>query len=387
MSMSPRTLWCLTVVATAFLIGGVVLSRSIEPDISVSKVTLAGNAALHFVPAQPGPHPVALLAHGSFCSKEMFFRYGEALAHAGFECFAIDFPGHGESSQPFTVASLGNSLTADTHAIGPIDVFVGHSMGGYVGGEVVNEGGLRPRLFIAIGSLPVLDAPAPSLLLMSGQFDEFDPPASVRARTDAHVEIFPWCDHLFELYDPRMVNAAVKAACAAVGKVPPAAPTRWHWRLAGMILGWLGAIGLAKAALVFCRRSVGWTRWRVPIFAIILLGANVLVTGTWMGAMPHLRRLPIQIIAGIIIWLVAAGLGRLRVPRWSLLALAGVITMVGTMARSPYAMLLGTFFFLSLLAGTICGAIAFRHGPRCDGDITLGIFAGYVIGQWIILFF
>jgi hypothetical protein len=154
-----------------------------------------------------------------------------------------------------------------------------------------------------------------------------------------------------------------------------------------MILGWLGAIGLAKAALVFCRRSAGWTRWRVPIFCIILLGANVLVTGTWMGAMPHLRRLPLQIAAGIIVWLLATGLGRLGLPRWSLLALAGATMIVGTIAGSPYAILLGTLFFLALLAGTICGAVAFRHSPRRDGDITLGIFAGYVIGQWMILFF
>jgi pimeloyl-ACP methyl ester carboxylesterase len=156
----------------------------------------------------------------------MFFRYGEALAHAGFKCVAIDFPGHGESSQPFTLASLGNSLTADARAIGPIDVFIGHSMGGYAGGEAVREGGLSPRLFIAIGALPVLDAPAPPLLLMSGKLDEFNRPAWVRARTDARVEIFPWCDHVLELYDARLVNAAVKAACAAVGKVPPTDPTR-----------------------------------------------------------------------------------------------------------------------------------------------------------------
>jgi hypothetical protein len=386
--MNPRALWCMTAVATAFLIGGIILSHRIEPDVSVSKVTLAGNTpALQFVPAQPGPHPVALLAHGVFCSKEMFFRYGEALAHAGFECYSIDFPGHGESSQPFTRTSPGNSLAADTRAIGPIDVFVGHSMGAYVGGEVVNKGGFRPRLFIAIGALPKLDAPAPPLLLLSGQFDEFDPPARVRARTDAQVEIFPGCDHLFELYDSRMVNAAVKAACAAMGEVPPPAPTCWHWRLTGMVFGWLGAVGLAKVALVACRRSTRWTRWRVPIFALILLGANILVTGTWMGAMPHLRRLPVQIAAGIIVWLMAMGLGRLGLPRWTLLALAGVITIVATMAHSPYAMLLGTFFFLSLLTGTICAAIAFRHSPRRDGDITLGIFAGYAIGQWMILFF
>ena len=79
--------------------------------------------------------------------------------------------------------------------------------------------------------------------------------------------------------------------------------------------------------------------------------------------------------------------GRLGLPRWSLLALAGAITIVATMARSSSAMLFGSLFFMALLAGTICGTIVSRHGSRRDGDIALAIFAGYVVGQWIIMLF
>ena len=44
---------------------GVALSHRIEPGVRVQKVTLAGDTpALKFIPAGPGPHPVALLAHG-----------------------------------------------------------------------------------------------------------------------------------------------------------------------------------------------------------------------------------------------------------------------------------------------------------------------------------
>jgi hypothetical protein len=50
-------------------------------------------------------------------------------------------------------------------------------------------------------------------------------------------------------------------------------------------------------------------------------------------------------------------------------------------------MLFGSFFFMALLAGTICGAIVSRRGSRRDGDITLAIFAGYAVGQWMIVFF
>jgi pimeloyl-ACP methyl ester carboxylesterase len=221
--MRRPTIWCVAAAATTFLIGGVALSHRIEPDVVVRKVTITRDTpALRFLPTQPGPHPVALLTHGSFCSKKMFFRYGEALAHAGFECVAIDFPGHGESTQPFRLAALQNSLTEDAQAIGPIDVFIGHSMGGYAGGEAARAGGLSPRLFIAIGSLPMLGKPASPLLLKSGQFDQFVRPALVRAKTDARVEIFPWCDHVLELYDaPGQCGGGSCVCCCGQGAVRP----------------------------------------------------------------------------------------------------------------------------------------------------------------------
>jgi predicted dienelactone hydrolase len=75
---------------------GLVLSHRIEPGVRVEKVTLAEKApALEFLPAGPGPHPVALLAQGLAGSKETLFRYGEALAAAGFICCSVDLPGHG----------------------------------------------------------------------------------------------------------------------------------------------------------------------------------------------------------------------------------------------------------------------------------------------------
>ena len=64
------------------------------------------------------------------------------------------------------------TLNAIAREVSPVDVFVGHSMGGQVGGEAVREGGMRPALFIGIGSMPILGDRAPPLLLLSGRFDE-----------------------------------------------------------------------------------------------------------------------------------------------------------------------------------------------------------------------
>ncbi|MGB7745896.1 MAG: hypothetical protein WBN75_01235 [Verrucomicrobiia bacterium] len=67
--------WIIAGVAAVCLVVGIVLSHLIEPGVRVQKVTLAEDTpALKFLPATPGPHPVALLAHGYTGSKETLFR-------------------------------------------------------------------------------------------------------------------------------------------------------------------------------------------------------------------------------------------------------------------------------------------------------------------------
>src|SRR5215510_16318477 len=95
--------------------------------------------ALRLFPATPGPHPKVLLAHGGCGSKENLFRFGEALAAAGFDCHSVDHAGHGESPQPCSVANILLNLQESERALGAVDVFIGHSLGGGVGEWSVRE--------------------------------------------------------------------------------------------------------------------------------------------------------------------------------------------------------------------------------------------------------
>src|SRR5919109_2962727 len=98
--MNARTNRWVVQAAIATLILGAVLSHVIEPGVRVEKIMLTTNTpALRLFPATPGPHPIVLLAHGNGGSKETLFRYGEALAAAGFDCYSIDQAGYGESPQ------------------------------------------------------------------------------------------------------------------------------------------------------------------------------------------------------------------------------------------------------------------------------------------------
>jgi pimeloyl-ACP methyl ester carboxylesterase len=382
--------------AIAALILGAILSRVIEPGVRVEKVMLTTNTpALRIFPATPGPHPIALLAHGNLVSKEWMFRFGEALAAAGFDCYSVDQAGFGESPQPCSLTNLRLKPQELERALGAVDVFIGHSMGGELGAWGVREGEFRPKLFIGVGAAAPLGEHGTPELLLAGLFEEFIRPARLHAQANAQVVISPWSDHALEAYDPVLVKAAVKAACATVGKPVPAAPTAWRWRFAGLVLGIAGALVLMFRLPELHPRLARMRSWIVPA---VLLIAIILTTGTWLGMSPQLRRIPQQLVLLVVIWLALAGLTRLRMPRWSLVVVTGILTL-GCLALGiayanptnffPFVMLtiiLGSST-LSLLAAVAVGRIATRGGSRRDGDVAMAIFASYGIGQIMPMFY
>ena len=220
----------------------------------------------------------------------------------------------------------------------------------------------------------------------------------LRAQTNAQVVISPWSDHILEPFDPVLVNAAVKAACATVGKPVPAAPTAWRWRFAGLVLAVAGASVLMFRLPELHPRLAQIRRFIVPCVLLIALG---LTLGTWFGVTPQLRRIPQQLVLLPVIWLALAGLGRLRMPRWSL----AVVTVILALACLPlveylaYRQFEKSFFIifalmcallissLLLLPSALVGRIASRGVSRRDGDVAMAIFASYCIGQFMPLFY
>jgi len=390
--VNARTNRSLIAAAIVALIVGAILSRAVEPGVRVEKMMLTTNTpAIRLFPATPGPHPIALLAHGSVASKEMFFRFGEALAAAGFDCYSVDQAGHGESPQPCSFTNLLVKPKELEGALGAVDIYIGHSMGGGVGAWSVREAGFQPKLFIGVGAPVELGEHGPPVLWLAGLFEEFYRPARLRAQTNAQVVISPWSDHILEPYDPVLARTAVIAACAAIGKPVPAAPTAWRWRFVGLMLGIAGAL-----VLMFCLPELHPRLARTRRFVVptVLLFALFLTLGTWFGVTPQLRRIPQQLVLLVVTWLALAGLSRLRMPRWSLAVVTGILTL----GCLPLAFWKGIFLFgmlmcilaistLLLLLGTLVGRIATRGGSRRDGDVAMAIFAGYAIGQFMPLFY
>ena len=135
----------------------------------------------------------------------------------------------------------------------------------------------------------------------------------------------------------------------------------------------------------------------VPAVLLLALG---LTMDTWVGVTPQLRRIPQQLVLLVFIWLALAGLNRLRLPRWSLAVVTGILALacLPFVAYLPIAFMKGIFLIanlmctllistLLLLPSALVGRIATRGGARRDGDVAMAIFASYVIGQFMPLFF
>ena len=141
-------------------------------------------------------------------------------------------------------------------------------------------------------------------------------------------------------------------------------------------------------------------RLRRFLFPTVLLIALGLTLGTWVGVTPQLRRIPHQLGLLPVIWLALAGLGRLRLPRWSLPVVTGILAIVFGLVHFsiPLAYVKGIFLSgvlmtilvmitVSFLPSLLVGRIAARGGSRRDGDIAIAIFASYGIGQFMPLFY
>lgn len=397
--MSSRISYCIVAAAIAALLLGTILSRLFEPGVRVEKIMLTANtSALRIFPEAPGPHPIALLAHGNGGSKEMLFRFGEAAASAGFDCYSVDQAGYGASPQSCSRPNVRLDFQEAERALGAVDLFIGHSMGCGTGSWSVREAGFRPKLFIGVGRPTELGEHGTPVLLLAGLFDEFFRPAELRAVKNAQVVISPWCEHILEVYDPVLVNAAVKAACDTVGKPVPTAPTAWRWRFTGLVLGIAGALVLMFRLPELHPRLARTRRYLVPCVLLLALG---LTLGPWIGVTPQLRRIPWQLVLLPVSWLALAGLGRLHLPRWSLAGVTGILALscLAIARYLAYPQFENSFFLmytlfcalglstLLLLPSTLVGRIAARGGSTRDGDVAMAIFASYCIGQFMPLFF
>ncbi|MBK9337365.1 MAG: alpha/beta fold hydrolase [Lewinellaceae bacterium] len=103
--------------------------------------------------------PVALLAHGWESNAGRWRKIATSLLRAGYRVVAVDAPAHGRSSgRHFTMIRYAEVLRTILRNHGPVEVLIGHSVGGasciWAMGTV--EPALRPKRAIILASFASL---------------------------------------------------------------------------------------------------------------------------------------------------------------------------------------------------------------------------------------
>ncbi len=353
--------------------GGAFLARTTEPSVDVRRIDLATGPAIRLAPVTSQARATALLAHGVTARKETLFRVGEALAASGFECLLVDFPGHGESRVAFR-GDLGAVLVEGARALSGtthVDVIVGHSMGAGVAARTLDEGRVDAKLLLAFGSLA--RARDVETLHLEGKWDELHdaPPGSVVSRSS---------DHCVEPWDPVLVDAAVKKACDVTGKTPVAV-SRWKLRLLGGVLVLAGSVLLV----------VGGTAERAAggLFAAAVVIAGVLLASPlWVGGIPTLAHLPVQIVVFVMAAASLLALGRATRARAhrvqvAVTGLGLVVALAAALIGISFgALVVGIATGVSAVGAALGAFVEARTKNARAAHVAWALWVGYVLGGW-----
>ncbi len=152
-------------------------------------------------------------------------------------------------------------------ALGAVDVFIGHSMGGGAGGWSVRNAGFRPKLFIGVGAHVELGEHGPPVLLLAGLFEELYRPAQLQAQTNAQVVISPWCEHITRSLRSSAREGGCQSRVRCCWQTSPRCSDRVAVAIRRACAGNRGRVGLdVFACLNFIPASHGFAGLLFPVF-------------------------------------------------------------------------------------------------------------------------
>lgn len=308
-----------------------------------------------------------LVLHGLDANKEFMKSAAMAMADGGFDVYAVDLPGHGDSPAGISFDNSVRVVEQLLGTLGDVDVVVGHSMGGAVLTEVANRIPFPTMVLYSPAPMTLEQVHVERLLVVSGgleapQINTYIPRLIGVSGGRSFWWRYPWATHSTALFHPDKLRAVVRwmggradmvrarlrlgglAAMAVAALVAPfalplasvgtdPAPRREPLRPTHIILQYVAALMVAVILLRFVQ-PLAW----VHLFATDYMLALILVAGLllWRGRSLSLSRRGAAVAVGAAAYvlgvlaffvgsyfvdLVPAGGGWYRLP---ILAAAGL---------------------------------------------------------------
>ena len=157
-------------LAAALLFGGWSRVTALEPKREDGRLPTQPELPYFRYLPDAEPSGRVLVVPGLNSNKEFMQLFCAALADVGFDVYAIDVPGHGDSKVPFNAVMARQAVENAFKQIGP-DIAIGHSMGGALLLDLAGQFPLRAMVLISPAPTPIPDAPLPRTLVTAGGFD------------------------------------------------------------------------------------------------------------------------------------------------------------------------------------------------------------------------
>ncbi|HLH30543.1 MAG TPA: alpha/beta fold hydrolase, partial [Terriglobia bacterium] len=267
-----------------------------------------------------------LVIHGLDSNKEYMQIFCSALADAGFEVYAIDLPGHGDSQAGFNGILAGDVIEQVVSLLKP-DIAIGHSMGASLLIDLSHHIRFKKTVLISPGTTAVNGLTFENTLVTAETFDI--PAVSWFApRLDgADLRQFTWGTHSSALFKPDQIREIVSWLGGDTSRLRTDQRLRWLdvMTAAAIVLG----IALlpyrppqAAVGAAFSTKDV--FLWYIAAGAISVIVLRFIVPLRWIGLFAMDYMISFLFIAGIVLMAVLAA--KKQVPAVTLTAvIKGVV--------------------------------------------------------------
>jgi hypothetical protein len=156
-----------------------------------------------------------LVVHGLDVSKETVGLVSQALADGGFDVYAIDLPGHGDSKAGFQTDLAQRAISNAKRHLGEKTIVVGHSMGAGLLLDLAETEHFSTMVLLSPPPLSVAEIHAERVLIATDKMDiprirSFVPIAADIGGPNVETWDLPWGGHSALIYNPAYVRKVVE---------------------------------------------------------------------------------------------------------------------------------------------------------------------------------
>jgi len=204
---------CLTVALLSLLLLAGLYSNLSEFRQSGTFATDPPSPYVHYTP-QGRELGQILVVHGLDSSKEMMNLLSLGLSDAGFNVYAMDLPGHGDSKVGFNAILAGQAINAALDSLGPNTIVIGHSLSGALLLDLAADRSFGTMVLLSPAPTPVDGIRASRVLVLTGRFDlprirSFVPRLKDAGAGSIELQTVPWSGHAGYILQPGTIRKIV----------------------------------------------------------------------------------------------------------------------------------------------------------------------------------